>query len=138
MTQTISKPSTSIRFDDTRVSIPIYVGVSNQMAKQILEVLRRKVTVASRSSTLGSISVQEATVPVAQREMESRLRVDLQTLRHCLFGSLSQGLSLDLALRVQAELGDELVFIDNDKLKQAFDNSLNTYSHFANTDLNDA
>ncbi len=133
---TISKPSTSLVTDFGRVSAPIYVGINTETAKKILEVLRDKVNVAeppTRQSTISSVTVADATLSTTQIGIEQRLRVDLQTLRFILFDSMSRGIALDLAMRIQNELGDELTIVSEKIVQQAWRNSLTTYKAYAKT-----
>lgn len=119
------------RYEDENVKItcPIYCGVSHEVARSILEILRNKT--ASEERTEGTLKVQTATVTKAQTEIEQRLRIDLYTLRHVLFNSLKTGMQLDLALRLQQEVQDELVFMTEDNIQEALQNAVNHYKRYA-------
>jgi len=115
--------------EQLKITVPIYVAVPHDTAKSILEILRSKTEVEDRQE--GSLRVATATLTREQSAIESRLRIDLFTLRHVLFNSYKTGMSLDLALRIQKELGDELVFINDDLIAQSLQNSLNHYKNYA-------
>jgi hypothetical protein len=133
-TATIKKASVNSTFvDGTRVSVPIYVGVSPSTAKAILSILRAKVaTGPSPVATTNGISVQHATESQAERAMTHRLKVDLHTLRSLLFSSETRGVAFDLAMRIQKELGDELVFVNEDVIRTAFESSMEHYRNYYN------
>ena len=48
-----------------------------------------------------------------------------------LFDSWNRGLNLDLALRIQDEIQDEVQFIDRQLVEQGIKSSLDHYSYFA-------
>lgn len=123
--------TTSNRYENDRLKItcPIYVGVAHDLAREILEILRAKC--ASEERQEGNLKVQTATITRQQTEIESRLRVDFFTLRHVLFNSLKTGMQLDLALRLQQEVGDECVFITDDLVNQALSNAVAHYKRYA-------
>ncbi len=129
--QTSIKPSHRYEDDNVKVTIPVYVGISYATAKKILELLRSRNEEEPR--TEGSLTVVTAGVTKAQSEVEKRLRVDLYTLRHVLFNSLKTGMSLDLALRIQNEVKDDLVFLTDEHLNQAVANSFEHYQYYAQT-----
>ena len=135
MTSTPTKvPTQTLTTGNGKIAIPIYIGVNNEAARRVLEVLRAKINQsapAERESNLGGVSVQTSSVSDVQRAMEIRLRVDLQTLRFVLFDSMGRGLSLDLALRIQQELGDEFTLISSKELDKAWKNSLASYQYHA-------
>lgn len=136
MTTQIKTPTSTLSTENGKISIPIYVGISNDAARRVLEVLRRKIQHAEpdeRSSSLGGVKVQTNTLTNTQREIENRLRVDLQTLRFVLFDSMGRGVSLDLALRIQHELGDEFTLVSKKDLDAAWKNSLASYDYHAKT-----
>ena len=123
--------TTTNRYEDDRMKItcPIYVGLSHDTAREILELLRAKCTEEDRQE--GSLRVQTATLTRQQSEIEQRLRVDFFTLRHVLFNSMKTGMQLDLALRLQQEVGDECVFINDDLINQALTNAVSHYKRYA-------
>ena len=99
-----------------------------------MEALRKKVgaeNVATPSNT--SIEVVDNSITQSQHDLENRLRVDLKTLRLVLFDSWNHGLNLDLALRIQDEIQDEVQFIDIDHqlIEQGIKSPLNHYSYFS-------
>ena len=106
MTATKSKQSTSTapkntnNFGNVRIAAPIYVGVTSELSKEILESLRRKCGSDATSTVMPhtSISVVDSGTTQAQHDLERRLRIDLKTLRMVLFDSWNRGLNLDLAL----------------------------------------
>lgn len=125
--------SNSVNFGGVRIACPIYVGVEAATAKAILSALRAKVSSgASPTVTASGIQVQHSGETVEERELVQRLRIDLHTLRTLLMGSDTRGLALDLALRVQAEIADSLVFISEDQVREAFDHALEHYRFFTN------
>ena len=128
-------PTNRFETDDLRICVPIYVGVSHNVAKRALEILRDKCV--DESETTGSnsfISVQHNTTTSKQHALERRLRVDLHTLRGLLFDSMSRGLNLDLALRIQQEVQDELTFITKKDLQAATKQALVHYDYFVQND----
>lgn len=132
---TLTKSNSTVqqRYEDEnlRITCPIYVGVSHDCARRIMETLRSRITAPTRQE--GSLQVQTQGMTDAQRGMEDRLRINFFTLRQVLFSSMQQGVSLDLALRLQAELGDEFEFITDKIIKQSLDISLKRYKHYAET-----
>jgi len=136
MTTTAIKTQKSVNsqfFDGTRVACPIYVGVVPATAKAILSALRAKAgTGASAVATPGGISVVNNTQTQEERAIVSRLRVDLHTLRSLLLGSDTRGLSLDLAMRVQAEVADTIQFVSEEQIREAFEQSLKHYRNYYN------
>ena len=126
-----SKPVTSIPTDFGKIACPIYVGIDHECSKHILEVLRSKIATPDVETTSG-LRVQASGISEGQKAMESRLRIDLATLRFCLFDSMQRGVPLDLALRIQKECGDDYVFITQKTLDAAYKNSLKTYNFYAN------
>ena len=78
-----------------------------------------------------SISVVDSGTTQAQHDLERRLRIDLKTLRMVLFDSWNRGLNLDLALRLQAEVKDDVQFIDRQTVQKAISQSLDHYTYFA-------
>ncbi len=136
MTVTKTAPTQTLITENGKIAVPVYVGVNNDAARRVLEVLRAKIAQAApaeRDSNLGGVSVQTSTISDVQRAMEIRLRVDLQTLRFVLFDSMGRGLSLDLALRIQQELGDEFTLVSQKELDKAWKNSLASYQYYAKT-----
>lgn len=139
MTATITKPSTSSTTTTGRVTIPVYIGLNTDTCKRILDILRgniQKQAPAPVPTLSSSISVSDSTPEDAQVALERRLKIDLQTLRFVLFDSMSRGVQLDLALRIQHELGDELEIISDKTLSSAFKKSLETYKYYANAQKN--
>lgn len=123
-----SRSANSTFIDGTRVALPIYVGVSGATAKAILSHLRSKAgTGAANVVTPGGITVEHAGESMEERAMVNRLRIDLHTLRSLLFGSDTRGVSLDLALRIQAEIEDSFVFVTEEMVREAFESSLAHY-----------
>ena len=139
MTATKSKQSTSTapkntnNFGNVRIAAPIYVGVTSELSKEILESLRRKCGSDATSTVMPhtSISVVDSGTTQAQHDLERRLRIDLKTLRMVLFDSWNRGLNLDLALRLQAEVKDDVQFIDRQTVQKAISQSLDHYTYFA-------
>jgi hypothetical protein len=135
-TSTINKPSlrsNSVNLGGVRVAIPVYVGVEAATAKSIMSALRAKCeSGASPITTSSGIQVVHSGETVEERQLVQRLKIDLHTLRTLLLGSDTRGIALDLALRVQAEIEDTLVFITEDKVREAFEHSIQHYSFFAN------
>ena len=141
-TATTSKQSTSSRrsnaprntneFGNIRVACPVYVGVTTELAKTILEALREKCGEhpASPGMSFSSISVEHSGLTTEQAQLEQRLRIDLKTLRPVLFDSWSRGLNLDLALRIQREIADKVQFIDRQTVDEAISSSLDHYDYF--------
>ena len=126
-----TRSTNSIFVDGTRIAIPIYCGVSGSTAKAIISALRAKAgSGSSHIVTPGGITVQHSGETVAEREIVNRLRIDLHTLRSLLFGSDTRGMSLDLALRVQAEIADTVQFITREMVEEAFANSLSHYEFY--------
>ena len=115
---------------DVRVACPIYVGISHDLARQIMERLRDKVD-SDPVEDRTNIRVQTFQVSSTQRQMETRLRCDLKTLRVVLFDA-SKSLNLDLALRIQKEL-PEFVFLSDKMLQQGFDHAVAHYRYHAET-----
>ena len=115
--------------DLIKITCPIYVGLSHDTARSILEILRTKCEQQDRQE--GSLRVQTATITRQQTEIEQRLKVDFFTLRHVLFNSMKTGVQLDLALRLQKEVGDEIVFIDDNLIDKALSNAVAHYKNYA-------
>ena len=134
MTQATLINPIATRFDNgsVRVTIPIYVGIEYDTARKIMEILRDRIT--SPTKVVGSLKVQTAGMTDSQRQMEARLRMDYFQLRQMLFSSWRQGISLDLALRLQDEIGDEVKFIDDETIQEAVKISIDRYRHYAQTD----
>jgi hypothetical protein len=134
-TQIIKKASVNSTFvDNTRVSVPIYIGVSPSTAKAILSCLRAKCGAgASATATPNGIVVQHSGESTEERALTQRLRLDLHTLRSLLFSSETRGLSLDLAMRLQKEVGDDVQFVNEDMLRTAFESSLDHYRNYYDT-----
>jgi thermostable 8-oxoguanine DNA glycosylase len=80
--------------------------------------------------TPGGISVQHSGTSQEEYEITKRLKVDFHTLRSLLFGSDTRGVSLDLALRIQDEIKDDFIFITEEMVRQAFENSLTHYKFY--------
>jgi hypothetical protein len=117
-------------FDDVRVACPIYIGVTQELAKKILDCLRNKSGAIAQSS--GSfVSVTDNTTTNEQLAIEQRLRIDLKTLRMVLFGSMKTGINLDLALRIQKECGNEVTFVSPSVLESAIKSAISHYEFFA-------
>lgn len=128
-------PTNRYETDNLRVCVPIYVGVSHNTSKRIIEILRDKCSDESSDVNKNSfITVQHSGVTKKQHELERRLRVDLHTLRGLLFDSMSRGLNLDLALRIQQEVQDDITFITKKDLQAATKQSLVHYDYFVNND----
>ena len=128
-------PTNRYETDDLKICVPIYVGISHFNAKRILEILRDKCVDETQENTSGSfIRVQHSGTTSKQLELERRLRVDLHTLRGLLFDSMSRGVNLDLALRIQNEVQDEITFITKKDLQSATKQSLEHYDFFVNND----
>ena len=69
-------PTNTNNFGNVRIAAPIYVGVTSELAKAILEALRKKVgaeNVATPSNT--SIKVVDNLTTQSQHELENRLRL---------------------------------------------------------------
>lgn len=129
-----TRSANSVFIDGTRVACPLYVGVSGATAKAIISALRAKAGSGMATMvTPGGISVQHAGISDEEREMTARLRIDLHTLRSLLFGSDTRGMALDLAMRVQAEIEDQFVFITEEMVREAFENSLKHYKFYGTT-----
>ena len=132
MTQLTEIPTNKYETDTLRIAAPMYVGISHPVAKSIIDKLRSLVTSSDASpEDAGTfIKVSHSGISQAQFDMERRLRVDLHTLRSLLFDSMYRGINLDLALRIQRELGDELVFISKSDISNATKNSVKHYEYF--------
>jgi hypothetical protein len=135
-TATKTKPSSDVRsnsvnFDGVRVACPIYVGVEAATAKAIISALRAKCSSgASPTTTSSGITVQHSGETIEERELVRRLRVDLHLLRTLLLGSDTRGLALDLALRVQAEIADTIVFVTEEQVREAFEHAIQHYKFY--------
>ena len=117
--------------DGTRISCPVYVGVSPSTAKAILNSIRAKVSAGSSPvTTPGGLVVSTQVTTQEERDMTARLRLDINTLRMLLFSSEQRGLPLDLAMRVQREV-PEIPFISEQQLRDAFEVSINHYHSYA-------
>ena len=132
--QTKTLPKNTNDFGNVRIAAPIYVGVTSELSKQILEALRRKCgsDVTPNVMPHSTIRVVDSGTTQAQHDLERRLRIDLKTLRMVLFDSWNRGLNLDLALRLQEEVKDEVQFIDRLTVENAIHQSLDHYDYFAN------
>ena len=130
---TLKKPSSTTITESGKICCPIYVGIHQDVAKQILEILRRKIETTEPKTTESNFGLQvhSNSIGDAQKQMESRLRIDLQTLRFVLFDSMLRGVSLDLAFRLQNEVGDELEIITDKMLSTAWKNTLINYKYYA-------
>ena len=125
MTKTLPITSNSIldSTSATRVVLPCYIQLlSSGLSKRILNHLRSKCNAGAgvAAPAFGSVKVQTATVSNEQAAMEQRLGVSLNILRDLLM-SRSDGLKLDLVLRIQREC--DFVFLDEALLDAAFQNS---------------
>lgn len=131
-TTTIKKPvSNSVNFEGVRIAVPIYVGVEAATAKAIISALRAKCSSgAAPVVTSGGITVQHSGETIEERQLVGRLRIDLHTLRTLLLGSDTRGLALDLALRVQAEIADTVVFVTEEQVREAFEHALEHYKFY--------
>ena len=127
-------PTNRYETSDLRVCVPIYVGVSHNVAKRVIEILRDKCAEDTDTSTNSFIKVEHSGITKKQHELERRLRVDLHTLRALLFDSMSRGLNLDLALRIQNEVQDEITFITKKDLQAATKQALVHYDYFVHND----
>ena len=133
-TKQTKTPKNTNNFGNVRIAAPIYVGVTSELSKEILESLRRKCGAELTTTVIpnSSISVQHNGTSQAQHDLENRLRIDLKTLRMVLFDSWNRGLNLDLALRLQDEVKDDVQFIDRKTVEDAIHQSLDHYDYFAN------
>lgn len=133
---TTTKPSVrsnSVNLGGVRVAIPVYVGVESATSKAIMSALRAKCeSGASPTTTSSGIQVVHSGETIEERQLVQRLKIDLHTLRTLLLGSDTRGIALDLALRVQREIADTVVFIDEAKVREAFEHALQHYSFYAN------
>ena len=117
--------------DGTRISCPVYVGVSPSTAKAILNAIRAKVSAGSSPvNTPGGLVVSSMQTTSEEQEMTARLKLDINTLRMLLFSSEQRGLPLDLAMRVQQEV-PEIPFISEQQLRDAFETALTHYRNYA-------
>lgn len=134
MTLLQNVPTNKYETETLRIAAPMYVGIAHNVAKSIIDKLRSLVATSDASpDDAGTfIKVSHSGISQAQHAMEQRLRVDLHTLRGLLFDSMARGINLDLALRIQRELGDELVFISKDDINKATKNSVKHYEYFVN------
>lgn len=128
-TATATKSSHRYEDDNLKITVPVYVGISYETSRRIMEILRSRSEAEERSE--GSLKVATATMTREQAAIEQRLRVDFFTLRHVLFNSLKTWMSLDLALRIQEEVKDELVFITPENIQSAWENSIQHYHYYA-------
>ena len=133
MVTTTSKktPQTSNGFTDksnaVRIVTPIYVSlVSRHLAKKLLNALRSKANASAGAvPNPGAMNVITATTTQAQIDMEQRLGVSLHVLRTLLMAGRSEGMPLDLLLRIQKEV--DFVFIDQSMIKRAQDSAMNHF-----------
>jgi hypothetical protein len=123
--------SNSVNFDGVRVAVPIYIGCEAATAKAIVSALRAKVASgAAPTVTASGIQVQHSGETIEERQLVQRLRIDLHTLRTLLLGSDTRGLALDLALRVQAEIADTIVFVTEEQVRAAFEHAIKHYKFY--------
>jgi hypothetical protein len=123
-------PRNTSDFGDVRVACPIYIGVSTELSKKILDCLRTKCGEVPTST--GSFStVTHSGITQSQKDLENRLRIDLKTLRMVLMGSMSRGINLDLALRLQQECGGDVQFINPSVVEDAIKSAIQHYEFFA-------
>ena len=128
-------PTNRYETEDLKICVPIYVGVSHNVARRTLEILRDKCSDEAETTNPNYfISVQHSGTTKKQHDLERRLRVDLHTLRALLFDSMSRGLNLDLALRIQKEVQDEITFITKKDLQAATKLALVHYDFFVQND----
>jgi hypothetical protein len=117
--------------DGTRISCPVYVGVSPSMAKAILNSIRAKVSAGSSPvTTPGGLVISTMQTTQEEQALTARLKLDINTLRMLLFSSEQRGLPLDLAMRVQHEV-PEIPFISEQQLRDAFEVSIHHYRSYA-------
>jgi hypothetical protein len=123
--------SNSVNFDGVRIAVPVYIGVEAATAKAIISALRAKcASGAAPTVTASGIQVQHSGETLEERQLVERLRIDLHTLRTLLLGSDTRGLALDLALRVQAEIADTIVFVTVEQVRAAFEHALQHYQFY--------
>ena len=139
MPATKSKPSGASRtapknnnvLDNIKVACPIYIGINAETCKQILESIRNQCGVVARTNSFSSIKVEESGISQAQHDIERQLKVDIKTLRMLLFDSWNRGLNLDLALRLQEVVKDDVQFITRDDVNEGIQLSLDHYDYFS-------
>ena len=127
---TTSKTNSAFTDNSVRVVAPMYGSlVSKHLAKSILNILRTKANVGAGfvERPHSTIKVVHNSMTAEQQAMEQRLGVSLHVLRSFLMGSSREGLPIDMLLRVQKEVEDELIFIDQPLLENAIKSSINHY-----------
>ena len=133
--QHTNAPRNTNTYGQVRVAAPIYIGLQLELAKKILDVIRTLCTEGGTKpapAVGGSgITVQHSGTSEFQLQLERRLRIDLKTLRMVLHDSWNRGINLDLALRIQVEVKDHLIFIDREMVQDAISKSLDHYDYFS-------
>ena len=132
MPATKMKPKNSNVLDNIKIAVPIYIGINAETSKKILESIRNQCGVVARTNSFSAISVEESGISQAQHEIERQLKVDIKTLRMLLFDSWNRGLNLDLALRLQEVVKDDVQFISRDAVNEGVQLALDHYDYFAN------
>ena len=100
-----------------RISLPIYVDISQQDRKLILNGVRTRIYEQAPVSTPSSVSgLQVVSATNGQHEVESYLGMSLDVLRTVLFSR--GGMPLDLVLRLQSVSGLEV--LSEKDIKAAF------------------
>ena len=111
--KTVKAPTNSSNNDaytskGARVSLPIYVDVSQQDRKLMLNGIRTKIYETSSNQSPSSVSgIQVVTAGSGQGEVERYLGMTLEVLRTVLFSR--GGLPIDLCLRLQNVSGVEVL-----------------------------
>lgn len=120
--KTVKAPTNSSNNDaytnkGARVSLPIYIDVSQQDRKLMLNGIRTKIYETSSNQSPSSVSgIQVVTAGSGQGEVERYLGMTLEVLRTVLFSR--GGLPIDLCLRLQNVSGVEV--LTEADIKKAF------------------